>query len=74
MSDNYDKIIGMVDKYYYFIVSPKKTILLSSSNNLDELKSLAIKKLEPKIEQFIGKKLVIICGTAVLLFKSSLDM
>ena len=60
MSDNYDKIIEMVDKYYYFIVSPKKTILLSSSNDLDEAKSLAIKKLEPKIEQFIGKKLVFI--------------
>lgn len=60
MSDNYEKIIDMVDKYYYFIVSPKKIILLSSSNDLDEAKSQAIKKLEPKIEQFIGKKLVFI--------------
>lgn len=60
MSENYDKIINMVDKYYYFIVSPKKTILLSSSNNLDEAKSQAIQKLEPKIEQFIGKKLIFV--------------
>ena len=60
MTDNYEKIIDKIDKYYYFIVSPKKIILLSSSNDLDEAKSLAIKKLEPKIEQFIGKKLVCI--------------
>ena len=60
MSGNYEKIIEMVDRYYYFIVSPKRIILLSSSNNLEEAKSLAIKKLEPKIEQFIGKKLIFI--------------
>ena len=60
MSENYDKIIGNVNKYYYFIVSPNKTILLSSSNDLEEAKINAIKKLEPKIETFIGKKLVFI--------------
>lgn len=60
MSVNYDKIIDMVDKYYYFIVSPKKIILLSSSNNLKQAKSDAIKKLEPKIEQFIGKELIFV--------------
>lgn len=60
MSENYDKIISIVDKYYYFIVSPKKVILLSSSNNLDEAKSKAIKKLEPKIDKFIGKKLIFV--------------
>ena len=60
MSDNYDKIIDMVDKYYYFIVSPNKTIQLSSSNDLDEAKSKAIEKLEPKINTFIGKKLVFV--------------
>lgn len=60
MSENYDKVINQVDKYYYFIVSPKKTILLSSSNDLDEAKSKAIKKLEPKIDTFVGKKLVFV--------------
>ena len=60
MSKNYAKIIDMVDKYYYFIVSPKKISLLSSSNNLNEAKALAIKKLEPKIELLIGKKLIFI--------------
>ena len=60
MSENYDKIIENVDKYYYFIVSPNKTILLSSSNNIEEAKSKAISKLEPKINTFIGKKLVFV--------------
>lgn len=60
MAEKYDQIIDLVDKYYYFIVSPKKIILLSSSNDLGEAKKLAIKKLEPKIEQFIGKKLIFV--------------
>jgi len=60
MSENYDKVIDNVDKYYYFIVSPNKTILLSSSNNLEEAKLKAIKKLEPKIDTFIGKKLIFV--------------
>ena len=60
MSENYDKVISQVDKYYYFIVSPKKTILLSSSNDLDEAKSNAIKKLEPKVDTFVGRKLVFV--------------
>lgn len=60
MSENYDKVINMVDKYYYFIASPKKTILLSSSNNLNDAKTKAIKKLEPKIDTFIGKKLIFV--------------
>jgi hypothetical protein len=60
MSENYDKIIEMVDKYYYFIVSSKRVILLSSSDNLNEVKSKAIKKLEPNIEKFIGKKLIFV--------------
>ena len=55
MAEKYDQIIGLVDKYYYFIVSPNKTIQLSSSNDLDEAKSKAIEKLEPKINTFIGK-------------------
>jgi len=60
MAEKYNQIIDLVDKYYYFIVSPKKIILLSSSNNLEEAKELAIKKLKPKIEQFIGKKLIFV--------------
>lgn len=60
MSENYDKIIEMVDKYYYFIASPKRVILLSSSDDLNEAKSQVIKKLEPKIDQFIGKKLIFV--------------
>lgn len=60
MSEKYDQIIDLVDKYYYFIVSPKKVIFLSSSNDLGEAKELAIKKLEPKIEKFIGKKLIFV--------------
>jgi hypothetical protein len=60
MAEKYDQIIDLVDKYYYFIVSPKKVILLSSSNDLGEAKKLAIEKLEPKIEQFIGKKLIFV--------------
>jgi hypothetical protein len=60
MSENYDKIIDMVDKYYYFIASTKRIILLGSSNNLSDVKSQTIKKLEPKIDQFIGKKLIFV--------------
>jgi hypothetical protein len=60
MSQNYDLIIDKVDKYYYFISSTKKIILLGSSNNLKKAKELTIKKLEPNIDSFIGKKLVFI--------------
>ena len=60
MAEKYDQIIDLVDKYYYFIVSPKKVILLSSSNNLGEAKKLALKKLEPKINEFIGNELIFV--------------
>jgi len=60
MSENYDRVIEQVDKYYYFIVSPNKVILLSSSNDINEAKSKAIEKLEPKIDTFVGKKLVFV--------------
>jgi len=56
MAEKYNQIIDLVDKYYYFIVSPKKVILLSSSDDLGEAKKLALKKLEPKIDDFVGKK------------------
>lgn len=60
MSEKYDDIIESVYKYYYYVVSPAKTILLSSSNSLADAKEKAIKKLEPQIKKFIGKKLVFI--------------
>lgn len=60
MAEKYDLIIDLVDKYYYFIVSPKKVILLSSSDNLEEAKKLALKKLEPKIDEFIGNELIFV--------------
>lgn len=60
MAEKYDQIIGLVDKYYYFIVSPKKIVLLSSSDDLGEAKEMALKKLEPKIEEFIGNELIFV--------------
>ena len=60
MTEKYDQIIDLVDKYYYFIVSPKKVILLSSSNDLVEAKKQALKKLEPKIDEFIGNELIFV--------------
>jgi hypothetical protein len=60
MSEKYDLIIENVDKYYYFIVSPNKTILLSSSDNLKDVEEKALSKLKPKINTFIGKKLVFV--------------
>ena len=60
MAEKYNQIIDLVDKYYYFIVGPKKIILLSSSNDLGEAKKLALKKLEPKIDEFIGNELIFV--------------
>ena len=60
MAEKYNQIIDLVDKYYYFIVGPKKIILLSSSNDLREAKKLALKKLEPKIDEFIGNELIFV--------------
>ena len=60
MSEKYDKIISLVDKYYYFVATSKKISLISSSNDLVEAKKLAIEKLEPKIDKFIGKKLIFV--------------
>jgi hypothetical protein len=60
MAEKYDQIIGLVDKYYYFVASPKKIILISSSNDLAKAKKMAIEKLEPKIDKFIGKKLIFV--------------
>lgn len=52
MAEKYNQIINLVDKYYCFIVSPKK-LFLSLSNCLGKAKKLALKKLEPKIDEFI---------------------
>jgi hypothetical protein len=60
MAEKYDQIIGLVDKYYYFIATPKNIILLSSSDDLNEAKQLALKKLEPKINEFIGNELIFV--------------
>jgi len=60
MSEKYDQIISLVDKYYYFVASQKKIILLGSSNDLAKAKKMAIEKLEPKIDKFIGKKLIFV--------------
>ena len=60
MAEKYDQIIDLVDKYYYFIVSPKEVIQLSSSDDLGVAKELALKKLEPKIDEFIGNELIFV--------------
>lgn len=60
MAENYDMVIDKVDKYYYFIITTKKAVLLSSSNSLNEAKKIAIKKLEPQIDKFIGKRLLLV--------------
>jgi hypothetical protein len=57
---NYKEIVNNTNKYHYFITSSSKTILLSSSNDKTEAKKLALKKIEPQIDNFIGKKLILI--------------
>lgn len=60
MSENYDKIIDKVDKYYYFILTKKGPVFIASSNSVSDAKQKTIKKLEPHISKFIGKKLIFI--------------
>ncbi len=57
---NYKEIVNNINKYHYFITSTSKTILLGSSNDKSEAKQLALKKLEPQIDNFIGKKLILV--------------
>jgi hypothetical protein len=57
---NYKEIVDNALKYHYFIASSSKIILLSSSNDKSEAKKLALKKLEPNIDKFIGKKLILL--------------
>ena len=57
---NYKEIVNNINKYHYFIASTSKTILLGSSNDKSEAKKLALKKLEPNIDNFIGKKLILL--------------
>ena len=57
---NYKEIVNNTNKYHYFITSSSKTILIGSSNDKNEAKQLALKKIEPQIDNFIGKKLILI--------------
>jgi hypothetical protein len=57
---NYKEIVDNTLKYHYFIASSSKIILLSSSNDKSEAKKIALKKLEPNIDKFIGKKLILL--------------
>ena len=57
---NYKEIVNNINKYHYFIASTSKTVLLSSSNDKSEAKKLALKKLEPQIDTFIGKKIILL--------------
>jgi hypothetical protein len=47
-------------KYHYWITSTNKIIKLSSSNNKSEAKQEALKKLSKHINDFIGKKLILV--------------
>lgn len=49
-----------IDKYYYFISSTNKTIFLSSDDNKTHARSVALLKLQPNINNLIGKKIIII--------------
>ena len=57
---NIDEIIKNIDKYHYYISSTNKTIFLSSSNNKEEARSIALKKLAPNIINLIGKNVILV--------------
>jgi hypothetical protein len=57
---DYKDIVNKALKYHYYVVTTTKIGFLSSSNNKSEAKKLALEKLKPSIDKFIGKKLVII--------------
>jgi hypothetical protein len=60
MSENYDKIIGFVDKYYYFVVGDKSVKFLGSGKSLKQAKEKTLKTLEPKIDDFMGSDLIFV--------------
>lgn len=55
---DYNNIIETTKKYHYFIKSSVRVIHLSESNNKSEAKVEALKKLEPTIDNLIGKKII----------------
>ena len=55
---DYNSVIENTKKYHYFIKSSVRLIHLSSSNNKSEAKKEALKKLEPSIDNLIGKKII----------------
>lgn len=57
---NIKEIVEGINTYYYFISSTSKTIFLSSSNDKDEAKELALKKLTPNIKNLIGKNIILV--------------
>jgi hypothetical protein len=57
---DYKDIVNKAHKYHYYVVTTTKIGFLSSSNNKSEAKKLALEKLKPSIDKFIGKKLVIV--------------
>jgi hypothetical protein len=57
---DYKEIVINAKKYHYYITTTNRIAFLSSSNNKSEAKKLALEKLEPNIDNLIGKKLIIV--------------
>lgn len=57
---DYNEIVNNVKKYHYYVTTQSKIIHLSSSNSKNEAKNLALEKLEPNIDNLIGKKILFI--------------
>jgi hypothetical protein len=57
---DYKDIVNNVKKYHYYVVTKTKIGFLSSSNNKSESKKLALEKLKPNIDKYIGMKLVFV--------------
>ena len=57
---DYNEIVNSVKKYHYYVTTQSKIIHLSSSNSKNEAKNLALEKLEPNIDNLIGKKILFI--------------
>ncbi len=57
---NYKDIVKNAKKYHYYITTINKIGFLSSSNKKSEAKKLALEKLKPFIDNFIGKKIVLV--------------
>ena len=54
------RIIENTKKYHYFIKTSVRIIHLGESNNKSEAKLEALKKLEPTIDNLIGKKIILL--------------